>query len=193
MAEQVYATLVELKAMRRITDTSSDALLTKVLGAASRQIDQKTGRRFWLDDTVSARVFGTTGRTTADGRLLVDDIGDVTGLVVETGGGSSWTASSLYETGPANAAALGLPVTELLSTSGGVWPGRQVRVTAKWGWPVVPEEISLATLLLASRLYLRKDSPEGLAGSAEWGMARLSRWDPDVETLVAPYVLPGIA
>lgn len=195
MAETLYATLADLKAMRRITDTSDDALLTRALTAASRQIDQKTGRRFWLDDSATTRVFGASGRTTPDGRLLVDDIGDLAGLLVETGtpGGTTWTATTWYETAPANAVPQGAPVTELAPTSGSVWPGGRVRVTARWGWPAVPAEISLATLLLASRLFMRKDSPEGLTGSAEFGSVRVSRWDPDVEALVAPYVLLTVA
>lgn len=195
MAVTVYATLAELKAMRRITDTADDALLNRALESASRQIDHKTGRRFWLDDAPTVRVFGTTGRTTPDGRLLVDDIGDAAGLVVETGtpGGSTWTATTWYETAPANALALGAPVTELVPTAGSVWPGGRVRITARWGWPAVPAEIGMATLLLASRLFLRKDSPEGLTGSAEFGSVRVSRWDPDVEALVAPFVLLAVA
>ena len=94
--------------------------------------------------------------------------------------------------GPDNAFTLGMPVTELLSGWGG-WPGLRVRVTARWGWPVVPRDVSMATLLLANRLYLRKDSPEGVAGSSEWGAVRLSRWDPDVEALISPYIMPGFA
>jgi hypothetical protein len=41
------------------------------------------------------------------------------------------------------------------------------------------------------RLFRRKDSPEGVTGSAEWGVVRLSRRDPDVWVLIEPYILPG--
>lgn len=185
MAES-YAPLADLKAMRRITDTTDDALLTKVLSVASRRIDARTNRRFWLDPAPVERVFGTAGRVTPDGRLLVDDIGSVDGLVVETGTGATWAPLAGYELGPANSLANGWPYMELT----GIWSGIRVRITARWGWPTVPEDISMATLLLASRLYMRKDSPEGLAASAEFGSIRVSRWDPDVDALVAPYVQP---
>lgn len=185
MAES-YAPLDELKRMRRITDTADDALLTRVLSVASRRIDARTNRRFWLDPTPVERVFGTAGRLTPDGRLLVDDIGAVDGLVVETGTGATWSAFTDYELGPANALVDGWPYTDLT----GFWSGARVRITAQWGWPAVPEDISMATLLLASRLYLRKDSPEGVLASAEFGSIRVSRWDPDVDALVAPYVQP---
>jgi hypothetical protein len=48
-----------------------------------------------------------------------------------------------------------------------------------------------ATLIQALRLYKRKDSPEGVLGSAEWGTVRVSRLDPDVAKLVESLVLPG--
>lgn len=191
-----YATLAELKAMRRITDATSDAALQAALTRASRAIDRKTGRRFYLDASASARAYNPNGRVvcSAGGQvLLVDDIGSTTGLVVETGTtAAGWTAVTDYETHPDNAVALNRPVTGLLRLVT-TWPSgsTRVRVTAKWGWPAVPDEIVQATLLLANRLYLRKDSPEGIAGSADWGAIRLSRWDPDVEALVGPFMLPG--
>lgn len=187
-----YATLAVLKKARGITGTEDDVALQSALTTASRAIDRKTGRRFWLDPIPTARVFGVTGRTTPDGLLLVDDIGDTTALTVEIGAATAWTATTDYEYGPDNALADGQPVTEF--TAGvGYWIGPRVRITARWGWPTVPDEIQHATLLLANRLYMRKDSPEGVAGSAEWGILRLSRWDPDVEALVSPFVLPGFA
>lgn len=190
-----YASLEELKELRRITDASSDRMLQRALAAATTQIEQKTGRAFGLDETPTTRTYGVTGRITTDGRLLVDDIGALDGLAVETSqAAGNWAATTQWEAGPLNAVQMGRPVTELASTVGdGLWRVRQVRVTARWGWPSVPDDISLATLLLASRLYQRRDSPEGVLASAEWGATRLSRWDPDVESLVSPYVLPGVA
>jgi hypothetical protein len=69
----------------------------------------------------------------------------------------------------------------------------RVRVTAKWGWPAVPDTVVQATLIQASRLYRRKDSPEGVLGSAEWGTVRLGRVDPDVYALIQQLILPGMA
>jgi hypothetical protein len=193
--ETLYATLEELKEMRRRTgaDIGSDAMFLKRLGTASRAIDTKTGRRFWLDVTVTARTINPRGRVTRQGLLLVDDIGSADDLVVEVGSGSSWTAVTDCETQPDDALVKRAPITGLLREVSGwpCWPGQRVRVTARWGWPAIPDEISDATLLLASRLYLRKDSPQGIAASGEWGAVRLSRWDPDVEALVGPFVLPG--
>lgn len=190
-----YATLTQLKTDRRTVKPGADATLQRKLIAASRAIDGKTGRRFWLDPAPSALVLNVRGRVVHDpdgDRLLVDDIGSADGLTVETGSGSSWWPVTGWETGPVDALARGQAVTSLALPYGRWGPGR-VRVTARWGWPAVPDDIVEATILLANRLVLRTDSPEGVASSGEWGAIRLSRWDPDVESLIAPYILPGIA
>ena len=192
-----YADLATLKLHLGIdpTDTTRDDLLNQALAAASRGIDKSCGRRFYLDGAASARTYNPRGRVLPDGceeRLLVDDIGSATGLVVETGSGGSYTATTDYETAPDNALARGRPVTALVLTAGTWGSGSaRVRVTARWGWPAVPDEIEQATVIQASRLYKRKDSPEGVTGSAEWGVVRLSRRDPDVWALIEHYVLPG--
>lgn len=176
-------------------DTTRDGLLDQALAAASRGIDRDTGRRFWLDPEAVQRTFNPAGKTVCDGdgeRLLVNDIGSITGLVLEAGSGGSWAAVTGYETAPDNALLDGRPITSLLRTSGSWGTGTaRVRVTARWGWPAVPDEVVQATLIQASRLYRRKDSPEGVTGSADWGVIRLSRIDPDVYGLVKHFVLPG--
>ncbi|MBK3625921.1 phage gp6-like head-tail connector protein [Streptomyces sp. MBT49] len=189
-----YGTLAALREKLGLepTDTSRDTLLTSALAAASRSIDRATGRRFWLDDTANARVFRTAGRIVRepDGDvLLVDDIGNVDDLVVETGSGTSWTELAGVESLPDNALADGRPITGLLRAGG--WGTGRARVTVRWGWPAEPQDITEASLIQASRLYKRKDSPEGIIGSAEWGVRNLSRRDPDVWALIEPFILPG--
>jgi hypothetical protein len=190
-----YADLATLKLALGIEadDDTEDALLNKALASASRSIDTSCGRRFWLDANPVARSFRLSGRTVLDEsgvRVLLDDIGAAPTLV-ETGSAGSWTPVTDYETGPDNALLGGRPVT-WLGRSGDWGPaGGRVRVTARWGWPEIPEEIGQATLLQASRLFKRKGSPEGVTGSAEWGVVRLSRRDPDVWALIEHFTLPG--
>jgi len=194
-----YTDLATVKANLNIDDEDDvdDAILSAVITAASQQIDQYCGRTFAAAGSATARVLNTRGRTyrTSDGDvLLVDDIGALPGLTVETStpGGTSWTdVTARVEAQPLDAIARGWPVTELLLI-GGVWPAR-VRVTAAWGWPSTPAVVEQAAVIQAIRLYKRKDSPEGVLGSAEWsGPVRLSRVDPDVQALLRPLVLPGI-
>jgi len=192
-----YVTLEELKGQFPIEsdDATRDAALNRARASASRGIDRVTGRRFWLDADPVQRVFNTRGRIVreSDGDLfLVDDIGSTAGIVVETGSGTSWTVVTGYETSPDNALADGRPITGLLRVLGS-WGSSttRLRVTARFGWPSIPDDIREAALIQATRLYKRKDSPEGIIGSAEWGVRNLSRRDPDVWNLIEPYIIPG--
>ncbi|MFF3346081.1 phage gp6-like head-tail connector protein [Streptomyces sp. NPDC002779] len=192
-----YVTLAELKSQFGVEpdDDSRDTVLNRARASASRSIDSTTGRRFWLDATPVQRTFTPRGRIVRDddGELfLVDDIGSAEGLIVETGSSASWSAVTGYETSPDNALADGRPITGLRRVLG-TWgtSTSRLRVTARFGWPAVPDDIHEAALILASRLYKRKDSPEGIIGSAEWGVRNLSRRDPDVWNLIEPYIIPG--
>lgn len=191
-----YETRANLKLALKITEVTRDALLDRALSAASRGIDRETGRRFWLDPTATIRAYRTTGRVvgTPDGELLiVSDVGSATGLIVETGtGAAGWTAVTDYEALPDNAFADGKPVTGLLRTNGR-WPRgtTRVRVTARHGWPAVPDEVVEATRIQSGRLYNRPGSLEGVAGNAEWGAVRVVRVDPDVRALISHLMLPG--
>lgn len=171
------------------SDTSRDAAIAAAVAAAEKMIDKHCGRTFNLDSTATARTYPGP----CDGELVTDDIGSTTGLVVETGyrGSLTWTATTDYEVYPLNALAKGQAITGISAAGslGGIQA--RVRVTAKWGWPSVPDEVKQAALLTAIRLFKRKDSPEGVLGSNEFGTVRVSRLDPDVQALLAHYVLPG--
>lgn len=196
-----YVTLADLKPLLNLADddTTSDAALTTAIAAASRGIERTTGRRFWLDAVADQRIYNPRGRVLVDdggARLLVNDIGSAAGLVVEIGStGGGWSAIGDYETGPDNALADAVPITELIRPAS-IWgwgdTRTRIRVTARFGWPAVPEEVVQATQIQALRLYRRKDSPDGVTGSAEWGVVRLSRIDPDVAALIEKLTLPGI-
>ena len=49
-------------------------------------------------------------------------------------------------------------------------------------------EVQQAVLLLAARLYKRRQSPEGVAGWEDMGAVRIISRDPDVERLIEQYV-----
>jgi hypothetical protein len=195
MALTIYADLDILKESLGICDANDDRQLTKALAGASQAITKVTGRRFGLDPTPTPRVYRPGRRVTwdRDGTLLMtDDIGDATGIVVETGAAGSWTAITDYETHPENALVDGEPITGLLRLAwwfGGY--GLRIRVTARWGWPAVPADVEQACLILARRLFHRRNSPAGVMGSQDW-VVNLARKDPDVQGLLDPVSLPGI-
>lgn len=198
-APLIYASLYTVRLALGINnDTSRDDLIEGACQAASRFIDDACGRRFYADTTATARTYRLRGRCyrTDEGEaLMVDDISTTSGLTVAIGYGSSYSTITDYETAPDNALALGQPITELIRTNSG-WaysPYSRVRVTAKWGWPSVPDAITEAAKIQAMRLYRRKDSPEGVTASAEWGAVRVTRIDPDVEALIRPYMIAPVA
>ena len=192
-----YVTTGELAAYTRIGDSVDDAQIGLAIAAASRAIDQATGRQFGLLDAAAARYF-TARWDSRECQWVVpcDDLMTTTDLsvAVDTVGEGDYDG---VLTGvvpcPRNAVGTGRPWTELRVTRGvsvqpaGIADG--VRVTARWGWSTVPDAIKQATLLQASRLLSRRDSPYGIAGSAELGseMRLLARLDADVAVAVRPY------
>jgi hypothetical protein len=111
---------------------------------------------------------------------------------VEIGRGDSWTTidDTGYDMLPENALADGwaIETLERVDSTWPVWGSTRVRVTATWGWPAVPDPIKDACLLLAARLFRRKDSPEGVTGFSDLGAIRVSRYDADYDNAIAPYV-----
>lgn len=192
-APALYASLAELKQALNIplTDTSKDATVLRKIDGASRSVEQWCdGRQFYLDRVASTRTYSTRRRVTRldDGTevLRVDSIGaDPDDIVVEVGNGTSWTAATDFETAPDNALARLVAIEGLVSLNCDWSRNRRVRITARWGWPAVPTAVAEATFLQANRLAKRPGSPEGVAGSSEWGIIRLPNLDPDVKALLA--------
>lgn len=50
-----------------------------------------------------------------------------------------------------------------------------------------PEPVVEACVILAARLFRRKDAPFGVVGSPEFGLERIAASDPDVKRLMRPY------
>ena len=187
-----YTTLAMLKKAvnRTSTDTTADDLLAMALDSGARDIeDYCDGRVFYLADSATARTFPTDrSLCTPQGyRLPVDDIGHATFTAEVSNDGLTWTTLTDVATYPANALAKDWAIEALISQTD--WSlYRWARITARWGWPVTPKQVKHAHLLQSSRFYKRKDSPEGVAGSSEWGLIRVPNMDPDVKRLLAKFV-----
>lgn len=189
----LYTTVAKVKnSLGKTSEDDRDDLVEDAVRAACRRIDLRCGRRFYDDSTATTRTYRVDGDAlTKDGEqvLTIHDVASLTDLAVTTSTDRVlWTTTTeVYETSPDAAIADGKPVTALIGTAGWLPAGGRVRVTARWGWPAVPDDIAEAAKLLAARLYRRKDSPQGVMGSAEWGAIRVSRLDPDIEALLAPF------
>jgi hypothetical protein len=195
-----YATLTQIKAYMSISDNTDNDLLEDLVESASRSIDRIANRRFYLDSTASARLY----RAYSDIFVYVDDIGTTSSLVVatdENGNGTyskTLTLNQDYILDPLTASSLGRPFTQLTMvsntetwpifpglTQNGLRPG--VQVTARWGWPSVPDDINMACLILAADLYKRKDAPGGILGLGDLGVVRMSPVGRDITAMVRAY------
>ena len=187
-----YATLAELKSSLTITDTSDDALLELAITSTSRMIDDFTGRFFYANGTSQSPVvrYYTPNDPWS---LAVDDFVSISEIATDDNFNQTWStvwATSDFMVEPINNPRRGWPYTRLLATGRYVWPyylPQACKITGVWGWPAVPAEVNQACILQSARIFVRKQSPFGIAGTPELGTVRLSsRLDPDVEAFLRP-------
>jgi hypothetical protein len=188
-----YATLAQVKAALRITDSVDDTLIEMARESASDLIDGYCGRTFTTSGTVT-RVFAPAD----DYVLQTDDIaGTAVAITSSTGADGvfdvTWKTTD-YQLEPLNGVSNGqtVPFTRIRAIQDYLWPTAggeaTVRVTGVYGFPSVPIVVTQATVLQASRIFTRLQSPLGVAGFGEMGVVRVTRaLDPDVAALVEPY------
>jgi hypothetical protein len=186
-----YATLAEVKAALRLNDTIDDSLLEMAIESASRLVDGYSGRYFYNAGTA------TKNFAAQDNYIVVtEDLQSVSSLqdTNEIGGSyTTWDANE-YQLEPLNGKADGIamPYTQIRAVGGNFFNlnvgDALVRITGVWGWAAIPIAIKQATIIQASRIFKRLDSPLGVLSSPDLGFIRVgSRLDPDVAQLVDPY------
>ena len=188
-----YVSLAELKAALRITDSVDDALLNSSIAAATGYVNNYCERTFTA--AVSGqRFYIPRGRFDT---LQIDDATAITEVAIDDD--LDLTYSEVlnaidFQPEPLNATTGGIayPFTSIRPVEDGYWPMYQnratVRVSGTFGWPSVPDAVKQATLLQASRLFTRLESPLGVAGFGDMGAMRVSfKGDPDVLMLLAPF------
>jgi hypothetical protein len=188
-----YCTLQEVKNALAIEDPQDDLAIEAAIMATSRMIDDYTGRFFYRDGTQASpviRYYTAKDWWTTN----VDDIIYINEIATDDNFDQLYTtvwATSDYMVEPVNNPRRGWPWTRLLAIGSYIFPfnlPQSVRVTGVWGWTAIPEEVKMACRLQASRFFVRRQSPFGIAGSPEIGTVRLSsRLDPDVELLLKPF------
>lgn len=192
-----YATLADVKAALRINDNIDDSLIETAIEAASREIDGHTERYFYNSGTAT-RVFIPSDAFLTE----IDDAISITQIETSSDGvqfDTTWNLDSDFQFEPLNGRVGGLEVpTQRLRAIGNylfpIWDVKNVnsyeatvRVTGTWGWSAIPQAIKQATILYAARQYKRYDAPLGVAGFGDIGAINITRIDPDVMALVAPY------
>ena len=185
-----YATLLQIKSAIGISDGIDDPMLEMAIESASRQIDSYTERYFYNAGTAT-KIFAPLDEWVCP----TEDF--ITLTQVQTSeDGESWDTTwgtEDWQAEPLNGRAGGLVTsyTQIRAVEDYLFPYRQgeatVRLTGTWGWSATPIAITQATIILASRIFKRLDSPLGII-SGELGSMRVGfRLDPDVQHLIEPY------
>jgi hypothetical protein len=188
-----YTTLAQLRAKLTIptADTADDTMLENIVEAVSRWIDAYTGRIFYTTGSETRVYTPTTPLLT-----ITDDIATITSVKIDTGSRAYGTtlASTDYDTLPFNTAATVMPIMGLQITPNGTqrfYPtiSKSVQVAGTFGTPsgcTWLEIVREACEIQASRIYKRKDSPFGVAGTGALGQVTLvADLDADVKALLA--------
>lgn len=186
----LYVTTADLRQVIGASQAEySNAVLDKVCEATSRAIDKMAQRRFWLSSAPTARTYTAIGRT----MVSIDDAASITSVV------SDGTTITDYLAEPLNAAAKDEPVKWLTARGVAFSPDLgAITVTATWGWPEVPSQVSEMALILASKLNKRaSEAPFGVVntGGLDGTAVRIAREDPDVQLLLRPLIrsFPAVA
>lgn len=192
-----YATLTQVKLQAGATGTQNDVLLQAALDATTTKINERCGRPglgFNLGSGVTSRVFYAESPE----YLSIDDVSDPATMTVNMGQVGNFTSPITpdnFRCLPDNALVEGRPVECLQHywQFWPTWPAVGVQITAIFGWPAVPADVIEAQLIWCTRLYKRKDSPDGIAGGSDFGPIRVGRMDPDVSDMLADYMKGGFA
>jgi hypothetical protein len=182
-----YCTLAELKASLDITDNIDDGILERAITSASRTIDRYCARNFYK--VTATRLYSPRDSYICD----IDDLVSLTSLKTTDDDTQTfdltWSASD-YQLEPLNGVVDGMPTPYTRIRAIGDYTFQtldgeaSVRVQGVFGFDTIPDEVSYATIIQASKLYKRKDSPLGVI-SGEYGAMRVGvRLDPQVTELV---------
>ncbi len=190
-----YNTRADFKAALNITSAEEDVWIDKCLRGAAKALEHRSGwSTFWNTGTPVTRRVPLLGKVRPvrssyfqyDKLLLGDGIAN--GVFTVAGASTAFLM-------PEDALERGWPADAIRLP----WGFAQSRngfadITAVWGWPEVPADIIWAHHMQAHRYYGRKGSPEGISGSAEWGISRIPRLDPDVLAILKDggYMRAGI-
>lgn len=200
-----YCGSVDVKAWLQIptSDSDSDTVISGLIPVVSRWIDGFCGEvPGAFGQLVETRTFEVLQRYLVD----VDPIADTSGLVVKTdaaGDGTfetTWLTSD-FELLPQNAAqgAEPKPWRQLRAVGSKTWPVSwssilarrdRVQVTATFGWPQIPVDVSQACVMQTARMFTRRKSADGIVGETSSGFAvRVPPPDRDVVNLLHDYIL----
>ena len=161
-----YVTPAEAEAYFRSTVTADLVEIEAAVEVASNAVDYYTHRSFVVPTAATTRSFVALAGSLAK----VDDIANTTGLVIVDNASTLAAADYQLETSPGRTArpdpaGLERPFAYIRRLSGS-WncdDEATLVITARYGWPAVPDAVKLATKMLAKDLLSARDTRFGLA------------------------------
>lgn len=187
---------VKLAVEQELSDAADDIVLTAAIETASRQVDAICGRFFYQDATVQERTYWPGDRR----NVFVDDISTTVGLLVKLDTAADGTYVTTLAEGtdfvltPTNAAArtpvrpyeaVRLLGTHTFSTS----YRPSVEITARFGWPAVPDAVKSATILQAVNVWRASRVNSGSYSFADEGAPiRQSSVSPHARAMLEQFV-----
>lgn len=198
-----YCTLAQLQDETGTNDSSEVTKMEIAIAAASRQCDGFADRRFWQDGSAVARQYWPDDPRT----LYVDDISTTTGLIVACDTNDDGTFATTLTIGTdfillepnAPDRVPVWPYTQIRCVNSSAYfpsfssgrPG--VQVTAKFGWPAIPDDVTKACIIQAHQLWKAKDAVFGGLSFGDSGFMRVrENMNPMAAALLAPYCRPSI-
>ena len=186
-----YCSTADVKTELNITDSDDDTRIDRIVVSVSRQIDDWLGRP-------SATSSGTRYYTAmTPWRIDVDPFTSLTSVAYDSvGDWSAYTtyASTEYQAGPWNAAALSRPYDHIVlvpNVSRTLPLGlRGVRVVATWGYAVTTPPVIREAALMQSALVYRQQVAGGapIAGGADFAQPLIQAGlHPMVRRMLEPY------
>ena len=148
-----------------IGDSLDDNLIATLTSAVSQAVRLHLGRSMNVDaaQVASARYFFPADCWTVN----IDDAYEITAVATDDADSGTWAttwSSSDYYALPAGGVGAdgqtGWPYTSLRAVESRTFPYAirpAVKVTAKWGWSAVPDDVEIACLMLVAEMYKARD------------------------------------
>ena len=157
-------TEAQLKQWLSIDDSADDVVLSLVTAAASQQVRTYCGRSFDVDaaQTASARYYAPSDAFVT----MIDDCWAITEVATDDGDdgtynftwqATDWQAQPVGNFGPTGLG--GWPYTRIVAVEAATFPIASrpaVKVTGKWGWVALPDDVKMATLMVAAEIFKAK-------------------------------------
>ena len=195
--EPVYTDVATVKTYLGLTGTQWDDEIADDIASAARWIDQSCDQFFYETTTNQTRGYIPQN----PGYCITDPISQFVSLTAQD---SVWTRDSDFMLEPLNNDLQGQPFTAIrtiarpfIFTQAQIpagWAGfdGRVYVTAKFGWPAVPNQIVQANKIQAARYFHRKNAPLGVISFSNEVAARMARADADALALLEAFGLVSL-